>query len=398
MSIKKIPSGDNLMRVSYTGLKGWYEQSIFETRAKGFVERIGKVVVAIPAHLLIGLVQSIFILIYDLAMAIIFNVAAFFTGFRKHSLCAQAACHLSSLTAIPGQIFKNIAAAFCPPCIYKSDNIRKAQYLVQFDSIWAEEGPKLKWDAYKSEYLLSNFGGSYLEPDSFLKEMSKPKIVKYFEERSKEFLKDPKNKTEEEKAKIFLKRYKQERRLSLIPFGDNLMKVSFSKLKSWYEASVFTKGSKGFFERLGKALVVMPAHLLVGGILSLAMAVYDVIMSAIFSLAAFFTGFTRYSFNRRVLGHLGSLLHIPGQALKHIAASFAPPIVYKGKNIKNLQYHFQYEKIKIKAMPQLVWEICQSCNMVANFRDLAFDKVIAKSSVDGKIRAEGGSLAFQSRV
>lgn len=385
MSVKKVPSGDNLMQVSYTGLKGWYEKSIPKTGAKGFFERTGKAIIVIPAHLLIGLVQSVFMLIYDLAMAIIFSAAALFTGFKKHSINSQAASHLSSLAGIPGKALKNIAAAFCPPCAYKSDNIRDVQYAGQFGPIWAKEAPKLKWDAYKDGYSLRQFNKRYVET-LYDDQFSEPVFNKYWNKTVNKMNKNVTGADDKEREANFDKIHKKERKLSLIPFGDNLMKVSFSAVKSWYEASNFTKGAKGFFERLGKSLVIMPMHLLVGAVQSIAMLVYDLVMSAIFSIAAFFTGFTRYSLNRRVLGHLGSLVHVPGEALKHVAAAFAPPIAYRGENTKDLQYHFQYEKIRSKIIPQVAIEYLLSCNRKQALGEEAMDKATDKSKIDDRIR------------
>lgn len=353
--VKKIPHGDNLLEATYSGLKGWYEKSALKPGAKGFFERAGKAIVVIPAHLLASIAQTVVMVIYDFVLALLFGIAALCTGFKKRSINGQFLGHLGSLGSLPEKALKHLGAALCPPCAYKSDNIRKVQYENQFKKYWAKEMPQLAWEAYKNDYASSYFGEEYCRYRQVRKEMARvnlnERIDAKMDAENKKFYRGDRT----DRARLN-KMQAKDRAIGKVPFGSNLMHVSHAAFKGWYEKSDHKTGAKGFFERVSKAVVLIPAHVVVGALQTIAMAVYDFAMALIFSLAAFFTGFKRYSLVRQALGHFGSLVQLPGQALKNFAAALCPPLTYKSDNLRKLQYRFQFSKVWIKEEPQRVWE------------------------------------------
>lgn len=328
---QRVAYGDNLLEVTYSGLKGWYEKSIPHKGAKGFFERVGKAIVVMPAHLMLSIFQTVFMIFYDCVATLVFSVAALCTGFKKRSINNQVVGHLGSLGAIPGKALKHLAAAFCPPATYRSDHIQKAQYEYQYEEVWSKEIYPLAVHAYKNGYLFNKSN-----PQHYVDyELDRAEVEPRFSSTTMK---------------------SAERRIIKIPFGSSLNKVSYSTFKSWYEASSDKKTVKGNFEKVGKALLLMPAHLLLATIQSIAMAIYDLVLGIIFSLAALLTGFQKYVINRQALGHLGSLSQFPGVAIKNLTAAFCPPLAYRSDNERFLQYHFQFPQIWAKETPQFFKE------------------------------------------
>lgn len=384
--VKKIPYGDNLMEASYSGLKGWYEKSAFKPGAKGFFERAGKAVVVIPAHILASIAQTIVMAVYDFVLAMIFGMAALCTGFKKRSINGQFLGHLGSLGSLPEKALKHLAAAFCPPGAYKSDNIRKAQYEHRFENHWKKGMPELAWDAYKNGYVpfSKDFAPAYTHSAQRGKEIEQSGYVASAKKITR---------AEDKKYGYYEDRHEKainkDKAIGKVPFGSNLMTVSYSTLKNWFEKSNHKTGKKAFFEKVVKSIVLMPAHIIVGTLQSLVMAIYDLALGIIFSLAALFTGFKRYSFTRQALGHLGSLIQLPGFAFKNFAAAICPSLAYKSENVRHLQYQFQFSKLWLKEEPQREWEVFRSRYYLgsnpAKARVEVITNVINQSSVSGRI-------------
>lgn len=371
--INKIPYGDNLMEISYSGLKSWYETSVNLPGPKGFFERAGKAIVIIPAHLLIATAQSALMLIYDLMLSLLFAAAALCSGFRKKEFNIQLLGHLGSLGNIPEKALKNLAAAICPPAFYKSNNICEAQFQANYENIWAQELQGKVWDAnqlgifapkfedHKTIDLAMDFARGYTQCNLTTQRESKiiPSIGRLANTRANNLP------VEISRSYPLLTsnlskdlRTKDEKYLSQLPFGSSLMSATYSIFKGWHEKSAEKMSLKGVFEQFAKTLVLIPAHLLVGTVQAAAMLVYDLALAIIFSLAAILTGFKYYGINRQALGHLGSLSEVLGQGIKNLmTALLSPALMYKSNNYRDLQYRYQFGKVWAREAPQRTWEL-----------------------------------------
>lgn len=398
--IKRIPFGDNLMEVSYSGLKGWYGGSINKPGAKGFFERVGKAIVVIPAHLLIATVQSLLMVIYDFVLALFFSMAALCTGFKKKQLNAQFLGHLGSLGSLPEKAFNNLAAAFCPPLFYKSHNIYNCNRA--FANLLIKQLPERAWEAYQLGYwngLSNNFLPDYYYNKFTDLEIVKSNILNKIKEFADKRLPNEANTFIDQIPASLLKdsRTKNEKALGRIPFGKNLMDASQATLQTWYEKSAAKRGAKGFFERTGKAIVLIPAHLLVATVQPLLIVIYDLAMALIFSLAAFLTGFKYYGINRQALGHIGSLTAIPGQSIKNAAAAiFTPPLSYRSDHIRNLQFAYQFGEVAAKEYPLILWE---NYRYAGKYGELDHEEILTNSNLQTRIfNAKGGIKGFHAEI
>lgn len=378
--MKKISFGDNIMEASYSGLKGWYEKSAAKGGAKGFFERTGKAIIVITAHLIAGTVQTVLFAIYDLALTLIFGLAALFTGFKKKSINRQLLGHIGSLACLPEKALKHLSAALCPPFSYKSEHIREMQYRFQFEKYWSKEMPRLAWDAHRNGYFIDHFAERYTGEKESQKKIN---LSTVHQDVVKLLHKDLTRAHAWDKLEKVRKR---DRSISKIPFGSNLMTASRSAFKSWYESSADTHGAKGRAERAGKTLALIPAHLLVGTLQTVAMAIYDLIMGVVFAIAALFTGFKKYAINAQVLGHFGSLIQLPIQAVKNILTALAPPLAYKSSNIRELQYRYQFPHVWTQQAPQDFWEAYRAHHITASsgvaelLRISVINRVLSNSS------------------
>lgn len=157
--LTKAPFGENLMTAAYSALKGWYERSVNKSGAKGKIERVVKGVLIGFGHLLCAKLLFLATLVYDLAMSLFYSLAALFTGFTKKKINSKALGHLVSLCMLPGKAIKHLFTAFCPPLIYKGDNVRHAQFKHQFKKVWTKEEPQRYWEAYQSGFNLKYYFG-----------------------------------------------------------------------------------------------------------------------------------------------------------------------------------------------------------------------------------------------
>lgn len=340
MGLKQVSFGDNALAMTYSLLKSWSEKSAMKTGAKGFFEKTGKTVVLMPAHLLLATAGSLVAIIYDLVLTLSFGTAALCTGFQNKKILAQFLGHLGSLGGIPEQAFRNLAATLCPILAYRSDNIRDIRFERELDVIWADEIPELAWNAFTFKFTKGmNFINDYTQAQASDEAIQKSRIT---------------NKIRNKEVK---QKKKWQKNVQRIPFGSNLMDASLSVLKNWYQKSLTESGAKGFFEKLGKTILVVPAHLLVGIVQAPATLIYDLALGIIFSLAATLTLFKYHSLNVQALGHLGSFIQIPGKALKNIAiALFCPPLTYRSDNIRKLQLRITFGEILAAEAPQKAWE------------------------------------------
>ena len=121
------------------------------------------------------------------------------------------------------------------------------------------------------------------------------------------------------------------------PTASTLSLEADARLGNWYCQSYGKEGATGFFERVGKTLIIAPINLSIAAVNITAGVIYDFTLAAFWSLASLFTAFQYTNINFNAAAHLRSLGDAPSSALNHIIGCI-PELYFRNMGSQIGQY------------------------------------------------------------
>ena len=124
-----------------------------------------------------------------------------------------------------------------------------------------------------------------------------------------------------------------------MPYGLNVSQDIGYKLEEFYTNT--GEGCLGCMEKMGKWIVVAPAHLLTALIVDPALMIYDLVMALFFAAANLVTAFSIKELRDRFCGHSMSFFMTPNSMREHLIQGLFTPCAYHGAKVMNEARHPQ---------------------------------------------------------